>query len=266
MPLPSFEAEDPAKNQLAAVLQLLTSVLGDAVVGIYLHGSAVLGGLRPDSDLDVLVVATRTLDHRERVAIIDGLLDVSGRRARRTAGRPIELTVVVADAVRAWSYPPPEDFQYGEWLRDDYEAGLVPTPRLSPDLAILISTVLSGGAVLRGPHPTSVLAPVPQEDLVQATAAGVPDLLEELHSDTRNVLLTLARVWMTLTTGVVTSKDKAADWALARLPAQHRPLLSLARLAYLGKAEDAWAEQRDRVNDLGVLLSQQIATCTPRRR
>ena len=94
----------------------------------------------------------------------------------------------------------------------------------------------------------------------------MPDLLGQLPSDTRNVLLTLARVWMTLTTGAVTSKDKAADWALARLPARHRPILSLARLAYLGKAEDAWEGQRDQVNDLGVLMSQQIAACRPHRR
>lgn len=226
---------DSADNQLDGVLQLLTSLLGDAVIGIYLHGSAVLGGLRPDSDLDVLVVAKRTLDRGERFAIINGLLDISGRRARRTPGRPIELTVVVADAVRPWSYPPREDFQYGEWLRDDYEAGLVPAPRRSPDVAILISAVLSSGAVLRGPHPTSVLAPVPREDLLQAVAAGVPDLLEDLQSDTRNVLLTLARVSMTLTTGAMTSKDKAADWALDRLPAQHRPLLSLARWRTSGR-------------------------------
>ena len=154
-------AVDSAESQLDGVLQLLTSLLGDAVIGVYLHGSAVLGGLRPASDLDLLVVVKRTLDHRERVAIIDGLLDVSGRRARRAAGRPMELTVVVADAVRPWSYPPREDFQYGEWLRENYEAGLVPTSRSNPDLAIGISTALSSGAVLRGPHPTSVLDPVP---------------------------------------------------------------------------------------------------------
>ena len=71
---------------------------------------------------------------------------------------------------------------------------------------------------------------------------------------------------MTLITGEVTSKDKAATWALDRLPAQHRPLLNLARLAYLGKAGDAWEEQREQVNDLGVEMSQQIAACRPRER
>ncbi len=256
----SVRGMDATEQQLQAVLELLAALPEDAVAGIYLHGSAVLGGLQPDSDLDLLVVASRTLKHRERVALVEGLLDVSGRRARRVAGRPVELTVVVADAVRRWSYPPREDFQYGEWLRDAYEAGVVPTPRLNPDLAILIPTVLSHGAVLQGPPPNTVLAPVPLQDLSRAVAAGLPELLDELHDDARNVLLTLARAWMTLTIGVVTSKDAAATWALARLPSKHRPLLSLARRAYLGQAEDAWEEQRDQLDALGNFMSQQIAT------
>lgn len=247
-----------AESQLDDVLRLVTSLLGDAVIGSYLHGSAVLGGLQPDSDLDVLVVVERTLDRPERIALVDGLLDISGRRARRTPGRPIELSVVVGAAVRRWSYPPDEDFQYGEWLRDDYEAGLVPAATPNPDLAVLLTTVLSHGKVLSGPPPQDVLAPVPQEDLLRAVLAGVPDLLEALHSDTRNVLLTLARIWMTLATGEVTTKDRATEWALDRLPSRYRPALNLARLAYLGEAEDEWEERRDQVGELAAVLSREL--------
>jgi streptomycin 3"-adenylyltransferase len=70
----------------------------------------------------------------------------------------------------------------------------------------------------------------------------VPDLLDDLESDTRNVLLTLARVWTTLATGGIRSKDAAADWALTHLPDQHRPVLERARDGYLGRAEERWGE------------------------
>ena len=79
--------------------------------------------------------------------------------------------------------------------------------------------------------------PVPHEDLRRAIVAGVPELLADLASDTRNVLLTLARVWTTLATGTVTSKDAAASWALDRLPDRHRPVLARARSLYLDGRE-----------------------------
>ncbi|MGW1609082.1 DUF4111 domain-containing protein [Streptomyces sp. NPDC002285] len=66
----------------------------------------------------------------------------------------------------------------------------------------------------------------------------MPDLLPELDTDTRNVLLTLARIWTTLATGAIRSKDAAADWALARLPAEHRPVLAHARAVHLGDEEE----------------------------
>lgn len=85
------------------------------------------------------------------------------------------------------------------------------------------------------------------EDLRRAIVAGVPDLLDELDSDTRNVLLTLARIWMTLDTGEITSKDIAADWAIARLPEAERRVLAHARAIYLGDEAEDWA-------DLGPLI------------
>jgi predicted nucleotidyltransferase len=248
------------EQQTQAVADAVAAVLGDAVVGVYLYGSAVLGGLRPDSDIDLLVVARRTLEHAERLALLSALLDLSGRRARRVPGRPVELTVVVEGSLRPWSYPAQEDFQYGEWLRDAYETGAVPAPRANPDLAVLITLASQGHVVLQGPSASHLLPVVPAADLVTASTAGVPDLLDEVESDTRNVLLTLARVWLTVATGAVRPKDEAARWAIPRLPATHRPPLVLARDAYLGQAaNEDWQEQWSRLVPLCAFITQRIA-------
>jgi predicted nucleotidyltransferase len=221
--------------QLEQVLHVVHDVLGAEVAGVFLYGSAVLGGLRPDSDLDVFVVARRRTTDRERRNLLHGLLGISGRGARSgVPARPVELIVVAQGDVRPWRYPPRCEFLYGEWLREEFERGEVPAPAVMPDLAPLISMVLLGDAPLFGPPPAQLLDPVPHEDLRRAIVAGVPELLADLASDTRNVLLTLARVWMTLATGTVNSKDAAASWALDRLPARHRPVLVRARSLYLG--------------------------------
>ncbi|WP_307529038.1 aminoglycoside adenylyltransferase family protein [Streptomyces umbrinus] len=233
--------------QLDQVLRLVHDVLGAEVAGVCLHGSAVLGGLRPDSDLDVFVVARRRMTDRERRNLLHGLLGISGRGARNgEPARPVELIVVAQGDVRPWRYPPRCEFLYGEWLREEFERGEVPAPAVMPDLAPVITMVLLGDTPLFGPPPARLLDPVPHEDLRRATVAGVPELLAGLESDTRNVLLTLARVWMTLATGTVTSKDAAASWALDRLPARHRPVLARARSLYLG-GRDSLAEPADSV-------------------
>jgi hypothetical protein len=76
---------------------------------------------------------------------------------------------------------------------------------------------------------------------------GIPGLLDDLDSDTTNVVLTLARVWTTLATGTIWSKDAAANWVLARLPEEHRPVLARARAVYLGEEGDHWADLQSRL-------------------
>jgi streptomycin 3"-adenylyltransferase len=225
--------ERPGTDHL---VQLLRATLGDSLLGVYLHGSATLGGLRPHSDIDVLAVVRDRTTQAQRRALVEELLKVSGVDGRRH----VELIVVVQDDVRPWRYPPTCDFLYGDWLREDYERGVTPGPEPSPDLAPLLTMVLRADAPLYGPPPAGLLDPVPHDDLRRAIVAGVPELMDELHSDTRNVLLTLARIWATLTTGTIRSKDAAAEWALDRLPAGHRHVLARARAVYLGQEAERW--------------------------
>ena len=84
-------------------------------------------------------------------------------------------------------------------------------------------------------------------DLNRAIVEGISGLLEDLDGDTTNVVLTFARIWTTLATGLIRSKDAAADWALARLPGEHRPVLARARAIYLGLETEEWDDLRLRI-------------------
>lgn len=253
-----------AVDQVETIVALVGDTLGPEAVGVYLHGSSVLGGLRPASDLDLLVVSRRGMDDRERRRLLDGLLAASGFEGGL---RPVELTVVVHSEVRPWRFPPTGDFQYGEWLRGAFKAGALPRPRPMPDLALLLTMVLAGDRPLAGPPPARLLDPVPHADLVRASVAGLPELLADLDGDTRNTVLTLARVWTTLATGEIRSKDAAADWALARLPPEHRPVLEHARDLYLHRrySEERWSgELRARVRPHVARVLAEIDRLTPR--
>ncbi|MEU4278873.1 aminoglycoside adenylyltransferase family protein [Streptomyces tanashiensis] len=225
------------------VVRIVRETLGeDAVLGACLHGSAVLGGLRPTSDVDVLVALTRPTTGGERRALTDALLAVSGERAYEGPARPVELSLVVHDEVRPWRSPPVCEYLYGEWLREDFERGHTPAPAPCPDLAPLLTMARAGDLSLHGPRPSALFDPVPEADLRAAIVAGVPELLADLDGDTRNVLLTLARIHTTLRTGRIRSKDGAADLLLGELPEEHRPVLVAARDQYLAGEYGEWSE------------------------
>lgn len=237
-------------EQIARVLALVRDVLPDAVVGAYLHGSAASDSLRPTSDLDIVVVASRRTTPEERRALITGLLPISGRGDPSGRARSLELTIVAQSDVVPWCYPARVDLLYGDWFRAEFERGdFEPWDRVNPDLAIVLAMVLRADRPLVGPPPSAVLAPVPWADIRRALLDSIPDLRSNLDGDERNVVLTFVRIWATLATGGFTTKDRAADWAVPKLPAEHRPVLERARELYLEgiRAED-WGDLRPRIS------------------
>ena len=104
----------------------------------------MVGGLRRDSDVDVLVAVVEPPTFEQRRALISRLVSVSGAVGNRRGMRPLELTVITVAEVVPWRFPPKAEFVYGEWLREDFEAGGVPEPVRDPDLAIVLKKVIDG--------------------------------------------------------------------------------------------------------------------------
>ncbi len=178
---------DTDQQQLDRVLTLVRDVLNSDVVAAYLFGSAVFGGLRPESDLDVLAVSKRPTTREEKRRLVHRLLAISGRRTPRGRWRRIELTIVVECDIKPWRYPPSFDFQYGDWLRGEFERGdIEPWPTtVNPDLATLITMVMRGNTAAFGPLPSEIFDPVPHDDLIRAMVSDVDTLRGDLNSDTR---------------------------------------------------------------------------------
>jgi predicted nucleotidyltransferase len=243
-----MSVEPTTQQQIDEVVDVIRELLGHDLVGVYLHGSLVLGELQPRSDLDVLVVSKRHTSREEKRSLVDRLLALPGSQSPGLP-HPVELTIVVESEIRPWRYPPSFDFLYGEWLRAEFERGNVEPwqSTTNPDVALLITMALLGNRPLVGPPPSEVLDSVPRRDYVAAMVGGIEGLLRDLDSDTRNVLLTLARIWTSVATGEIRSKDAAAAWALAQLPEEHRPVLARVRAIYLGEAEERWDDLRSRV-------------------
>jgi streptomycin 3"-adenylyltransferase len=238
----------PLPVEVPRVLAVLDRTLADTVVGAYLFGSCCAGGLRHQSDVDILVAVTQAPIEATRQQLMAELLKISGRDAIAGPSRPLEVTVVVASELVPWRFPPRCELLFGEWLRDDLAAGRIAPAAPSPDLAIVMTTLLQHHRLLVGAPASVVFAPVPADDLRRAVSGCLPSLLDNLRGDERNVMLTLARMWVTQATGRIVPKDEAALWALERLPSTLAPVLALARSAYLGEQRDDWSNRGQEVD------------------
>ncbi|MBN8952351.1 MULTISPECIES: aminoglycoside adenylyltransferase domain-containing protein [unclassified Rhizobium] len=231
--------EVPVEARTALVIA--KNIFGDHLRGVYLHGSAVSGGLQSQSDVDVLAVIDHPMTGSMRRRLLSCLLEVSGRHPIKSgAPRCIELMVFLQDHLAAPAFPACSEFVYGEWLRDSFEAGEVPEPLCDPEITLGLAQARQQSQPLFGPDLDDLLAEIPLRDIGRAMREALPALLANLHGDERNVLLTLARMWRTAETGEFVTKDAAADWVISRLPEHStRALLELARNAYRGEARDA---------------------------
>ena len=256
-------AGDPRRPQrvpgeaLAAV-RAVEEVVGRAPIAAYLSGSAVAGGLRPLSDVDVLVVLEGALDVAPRRRLAARLMRVSGRYGGGGPRRPLDVTVVRRADVAPWRYPPVRAFAYGEWLRAAYEAGEGPPPGPHPDLAIALAQARAIALPLVGPPAHELLEPVPPADLRRALRDALPALIADLRGDERNVLLTLARMWRTAAAGEFAPKDAAATWAAARLPTDLAAWIELAGAAYVGTCDDDWSDRRSEAAALADRLRREV--------
>lgn len=246
-------------DQITQCLNLLKNILGKDLLGVYLFGSAVIGGLQKYSDIDLFVVSERTLTDTEKSKLATHLLKISGIYMQ-SSKRPIELTLVVKSEVNPWHYPPKFEFQYGDWLRKEFESGNIEpwSTKAMPDLALLITQVLLANKKLFGVNANLLLSNIPYKDFILATAQALDCLIEDIESDTRNVLLTLARIWCTVTTDQIRSKPDAASWAIHRLPKDYHPVMKRAKAICIGDENEYWSDVETLIRPCAQFLINQI--------
>ncbi len=239
---------------------LTQKVLKDNIAGMYLYGSALIGGLQRYSDLDLFVVTNNKILNHDKFQLIEGLLKISGLYMKDD-NLPIELTIVAQSEVKPWRYPPNFEFQYGEWLREEFESSNTKSLNNSkmPELAILITQILLSSITLIGKPPDQVFCPVPYLDVVSTIASKSDGLIAELYSDTRNVLLTFARNWILLETDTIHSKPEAASWAFDRLPIRLRPVMERAREICIGAKKEYWGDIQPLVKACAEFIELEIS-------
>jgi predicted nucleotidyltransferase len=247
------------EKQILTCVNLVQEIFGPHLLGIYLYGSSIVGGLGKYSDIDLFVVSNRATTREEKAKLVTALLKISGIYMK-SKKLPIEITIVEKSEINPWHYPPLFDFQYGEWLRKQFELGNMDPwqTKEMPDLALLITQILLASKTLAGADPDQLLCPVPYKDVMTAIVEALPNLMSELDSDVRNVLLTFARIWNTIATNAISSKPSAADWVINRLPEKYRPVIERAKAIYKGEEQEHWEDIQELIKPCANFMLREI--------
>lgn len=211
------------------------AMLGDELVGVYLHGSLAMGCFNPaQSDLDLLVITRAPMSLATKRDVADHLLRISRQPS------PIEVSFLALTMLSPWRHPPPFDFHYSEMWRGAYTRDLAgegwrswnARERRDPDLSAHITVVRQRGIALYGPPAISVFPEVPEADYLAAIVSDVTEALDRIYADPVYAILNACRTLAFLQTRRVLSKAEGGHWALEHLPPMMRPLVQQALIHY----------------------------------
>lgn len=224
--------KDP-KAILEAIRSVTTELLGDALTGIYLHGSYAFGCFNPSrSDIDYLVVVNRPMTLDEKMSYITEILKLN----EKALPKGIEMSVVLEKDCQSFVYPTPYDLHFSndhlERIKADLTEYCITMNGSDPDLAAHFTVTRSVGRVLYGKAIDEVFAPVPPEAYLDSIRSDVANAEADICANSIYVILNLCRVLAYIREGVILSKAQGGEWGIRNLPELYRPLIEEALSCY----------------------------------
>ena len=219
------------------------NILGDDLVGVYLHGSAVLGCFNPDkSDLDFIIVVKEPLSDAAKRTYMDMVTACSAAGP----AKGIEMSVVLRNVCKPFVYPTPYELHFSEghlkWYEDDPDGYIREMNGVDKDLAAHFTIINKKGRCLIGAPIGEVFGEVPDRDYWDSIWFDVEGAAEDIAEHTMYLTLNLARVLAYQREGLVLSKKEGGQWAIRCLPAEYRPLIEDALREYTECAEVVYDE------------------------
>ena len=216
----------------------LQRLLGQNLLGIYLHGSLALGGFQPGrSDIDVIVVTAQRIDLETKCRCIELLLRISKMPC------PLDIRFLVEQDLFPFQQTLLCDLHYSEIWRENYQQELHAgnwkhwngKAQHDPDLAVHLTVLHRYGICLYGEPIAEALPPVPERDFRDAIIKDVQVAQGEPLYDPISFVLNACRACAYLHDGAILSKDAGGVWGLAHLPEQYHPLIQQALALYRGE-------------------------------
>lgn len=218
---------------LAKISVSYNEILGENLVGIYVHGSIAFGCFHWDqSDIDFLVVVNKTLTQSQKTALIQVLLGLSSI----SPPKGLEMSVVREKHCFEFTYPTPFELHFSNFhiqrCRDDLEEYCKTMNGTDADLAAHFMVTKEVGIVLSGKEITDVFGDVPKEAYLDSIKSDIEYARNAMEQNPVYLILNLCRVLAFIEENAVISKHQGGLWGLSNLPGRFLPLIQAAHDSY----------------------------------
>ena len=209
------------KNLLDKFITESKEILGDELVGIYLHGSAAMGCFNPaKSDIDLLIVVRAELTRETKSRFMRMVVRIN----EDAPAKGIEMSIVRRDVCRPFVYPTPVELHFSaahfEWYNDAPDDYIEKMNGTDKDLAAHFVITRHCGRVLCGEAIDAVFGDVAREHYIDSIWLDIENAREDILSDPMYITLNLCRVLAYVRDGLVLSKKTGGEWGTANLPEQ----------------------------------------------
>ncbi|MBD5470400.1 MAG: DUF4111 domain-containing protein [Lachnospiraceae bacterium] len=221
------------KDLLDSFVEQSKRIIGDNLVGIYLHGSAVMGCFHAQkSDIDLLIVVKDGISDETKRQYMDMVVVLNEQAPQKG----IELSIVKAEVCNPFVYPTPFELHFSITHLDRYQKS--PTDYIEKmkgadkDLAAHITVIYHRGKTLYGREIKTVFSEVDRADYLDSIWSDVENAVEEIVKQPMYFILNLCRVLAFKKENVILSKQEGGAWGLANIPEKYASLIEGAMTEY----------------------------------
>lgn len=213
-------------------------ILGEKLVGVYLHGSIAMRCFNPKkSDIDLIFVIEGEMTAEEKLEFMKVIVKLNESAPKKG----LELSVVKREVCQSFIYPTPYELHFSpmhlDWFRRDPKGYVENMKGLDKDLAAHFTVIRACGIVLYGAAIQDVFSEVPREDYLDSIFEDIKNAKENIIREPMYIVLTLCRVYAAVQDDLVLSKAQGGVWGLLHIANDYHELIQSALESYTSEKE-----------------------------
>lgn len=219
------------------------NILGDNLVGIYLHGSAAMGCFQEKrSDIDLLTVVHTSVPREIKRQYMDMVVALNAHAPEKG----IELSVVKKDVCSPFVYPTPFELHFSAahlgWYKTDPSGYVDKMNGTDKDLAAHFTVTYHRGKRLYGREIKCVFEKVGKEFYFDSIWNDIKDAEEEIAANPTYIILNLCRVLAYKEEALILSKQEGGNWGTGNVPGKYHHLILQALEEYTSGKPVKWED------------------------
>lgn len=223
-------------NLINEIIENYKSILKINLLGIYLHGSYVMGGFNPKtSDIDFLVVVYNDVSNEDKRRLVKILLELE----KLAPGKGFEMSMMKLSDTLKPRKPTSFLLHYSDYHKEKYmcDSNYICSGDDDPDLLTHLTLIKARGVCKYGIGIKEAFGDVESKYYVEGIVYDLKDAREGVKIKLDYYILNICRSLYYFRDGVIASKYEGGKWAIEKLEKDFANMIQIALDIYDGVEE-----------------------------